>query len=180
MSDSTTTTPRIIGTLRRTDAPGIDTGTVRMHDRFDTTVDDLWSAITDRDRAARWIGQLDGELSLGGTFHARLTSHWEGSARVDACEAPHRLLVTMRPGESDETVFEAWLTEVDGAADLVVEERGLPLGEIFAHGAAWQAHIEDLAAHVAGRTPAPWESRWHELSPLYAAMASRIDRAERA
>jgi uncharacterized protein YndB with AHSA1/START domain len=180
MSDTTTTGSRIIGTLRAADDPAADTGTVRMHDRFDTTIDDLWSAITDRDRAARWIGELDGDLSLGGTFHARLTSHWEGSARVDECEAPRRVLVTMRPGEPDETVFEAWLTEEEGGTDLVIEERGLPLDQIFAHGAGWQAHIEDLAAHVAGRAPAPWEQRWHELSSFYAAMAAGIDRAGRS
>jgi len=169
------TTTRIIGTIRPLDGQNDQTGVVRMHDRFDTTVDDLWSAITDRTRAARWIGELDGDLSLGGTFTARLTSHWEGSARVDACEAPHRLLVTMRPGEADETVFEAWLTEAEGGTDLVIEERGLPLARISAHGAGWQAHVEDLAAHIAGRTPNPWEQRWHELSPAYTAMAAEID-----
>ena len=174
MSDTTATTPRIIGTLRPVDDPAADTGIVRMHDLFDTTIDDLWSAITDRDRAARWIGELDGDLSLGGTFTARLTSHWEGAARVDECDAPRRLLVTMRPGEVEETVFEAWLAEVDGGTDLVIEERGLPLARISAHGAGWQAHVEDLAAHVAGRTPNPWEQRWHELSPVYAAMAAEI------
>jgi len=180
MSDTRTTASRIIGTMRPVDDPAADTGIVRMHDRFDTTIDDLWSAITERDRAARWIGALDGDLRLGGTFSARLTSHWEGSARVDECDAPRRLLVTMRPGETDQTVFEAWLTEADGATDLVIEERGLPLARISDHGAGWQAHVEDLASYIAGRVPAPWEDRWHELSPVYAALAAAIDRSGRA
>jgi uncharacterized protein YndB with AHSA1/START domain len=174
------TTTRIIGTLRPVDDPRSDTGVVRMHDRFDTTIDDLWSAITDRARAARWIGELHGDLAPGSTFTARLRSHWEGSARVDACEAPHRLLVTMRPGEEDETVFEAWLTEAQGGTDLTIEERGLPLAQISAHGAGWQAHVEDLSAHVAGRAPYAWEDRWNELSPVYAELASAIDRRGRS
>ena len=83
------TTTRIIGTLRPVDDPRSDTGVVRMQDRFDTTIDDLWSAITDRARASRWIGELHGDLAPGSTFTARLRSHWEGSARAST-RARHR------------------------------------------------------------------------------------------
>jgi hypothetical protein len=41
---------RILGSLRSADGKGI----VRMEDRFDTDIDDLWSALTDPGRLARW------------------------------------------------------------------------------------------------------------------------------
>ena len=41
---------RILGRLRSADGKGI----VRMEDRFDTDVADVWSALTDRSRLARW------------------------------------------------------------------------------------------------------------------------------
>jgi uncharacterized protein YndB with AHSA1/START domain len=53
---------RVLGTLRSVDRKG----TVRMEDRYDTNIDDLWSAITDPSRLARWLGDIDGELRLGG------------------------------------------------------------------------------------------------------------------
>ena len=177
MTDETLTPPRIIGSIRVLDDPEAtvaDKGVVHMHDRFDTTIDDLWSAITERSRVARWIGNVDGDLALGGTFAARLTSGWEGEARVDVCEPPHRLVITMRPGAADETVFEAQLSDADGGTDLVVEESGLPLAQISAHGAGWQAHIEDLATHVAGQVPGPWVERWTQLSPTYVAMVAGL------
>jgi uncharacterized protein YndB with AHSA1/START domain len=146
---------------------GTGTGAVRMEDRYDTDIDDLWSALTDPQRLARWIGDFDGDLRLGGEFRARFTSSWEGPGRVDVCEAPHRLLVTMEPGTADETVIEAQLA-VDGAQTrLVIEERGLPVDALPAHGAGWQAHVEDLAAHLAGRERADWRTRWAELAPSY-------------
>ena len=58
---------RILGSLRSADGKGI----VRMQDRFDTDIDDLWSALTDPGRLARWMGEVEGDLRLGGEFRAR-------------------------------------------------------------------------------------------------------------
>jgi uncharacterized protein YndB with AHSA1/START domain len=58
---------RILGSLRSADGKGV----VRMQDRFDTDIDDLWSALTDPLRLARWLGEVEGDLRLGGVFRAR-------------------------------------------------------------------------------------------------------------
>lgn len=153
----------VVGSLQAVDGKAV----VRMEDRFDTGIDDLWSALTDPDRLVRWLAKVDGELRPGGNFHATFTSGWDGPGRVDICEPPHRLLVTMRPDHDESTVIEARLFADGPSSRLVVEERGLPLAEAAAHGAGWQAHIEDLAAHLAGRPPADWYTRWTALTPAY-------------
>jgi hypothetical protein len=76
-----------------------------------------------------------------------------------------------RPGQPDYTVIEAWLTADGGQTILVVEDRGLPLPLLPAYGAGVQIHLENLAAHIAGREPAGSESRWEELLPAYEALA---------
>ena len=78
----------------------------------------------------------------------------------------------MDPDSPEETVIEAQLTAIGARTLLVVEERGLPLGELAAHGAGWQAHVEDLAAHVAGRQPGEWQERWAQLRPMYEEMVA--------
>jgi uncharacterized protein YndB with AHSA1/START domain len=140
-------------------------GTVRVEDLFDTDVDDLWSAITDPDRLARWIATVKGDLRLGGRFHARFTSGWEGPGRVEVCEPPRRLVLAMAPGTDQSTVIEASLGAADGGTMLVVEERGLPLGELPFHGAGWQVHIEDLGSHIGGAPAEEWKPRWLERLP---------------
>ena len=55
---------RIIGSLRYEDGEGI----ARMEDRFDTSIDDLWSALTEPRRLARWYGEVAGDLRVGGEF----------------------------------------------------------------------------------------------------------------
>jgi uncharacterized protein YndB with AHSA1/START domain len=153
----------VVGSLRLVDGKA----TVRMEDDFDTDAADLWSALTDPRRLERWLVEVDGDLRLGGEFHARFTSGWEGPGRVDVCEPPRRLLVTMNPGQDDQTVIEAEVFPDGDRTRLVVEERGLPVDEAAAHGGGWQAHVEDLAAHLAGRPAADWRSRWAELTPTY-------------
>src|SRR6476660_8544605 len=49
---------RVLGSLRSADAAGV----VRIEDRYDTDIDDLWSALTEPVRMARWHGQLEGDL----------------------------------------------------------------------------------------------------------------------
>jgi hypothetical protein len=82
----------------------------------------------------------------------------------------------MAPGEEDETVIEAELAADGGRTRLVVEERGFPLDELAAHGAGWQAHVEDLAAHVEGRERVEWRTRWAELAASYGEQAAALAR----
>ena len=90
------------------------------------------------------------------------------------CEPPRRLLVTLCPGQDDQTVIEVELVPDGDQTRLVLEERGLPLNEAAAHGAGWQAHLEDLAAHLAGRPTADWQTRWTELTSTFRDQQDRL------
>src|SRR3954471_4269455 len=106
-SDTSPASTRILGTLRSSDG----TGTLRIEDRYDSDIKDLWSALTEPARLARWIAEVEGDLRHGGEFRARFTSGWEGTGRVEVCEPPRRLLVrTKEAGEPGEEVLEATLT----------------------------------------------------------------------
>jgi uncharacterized protein YndB with AHSA1/START domain len=162
---------RILGSLRSADGKGI----VRMQDRFAADIGDLWSALTDPRRLARWIGDVEGDLRLGGEFHFRFfASGSEGTGRVEECEPPRRLLLTMALGQPDEDVIEATLTADGGQTILVWEERGMPLNLLAAYGAGVQIHVEDLAAYLAGRERVDAVGRWAELQPAYQDLAANI------
>ena len=75
---------RILGSVRSADGKGI----VRMEDRYNTDIVDLWSALTDPGRLARWIAEVEGDLRLGGEFHARFTSGWEGTGAYPWTSSP--------------------------------------------------------------------------------------------
>ena len=171
MTTSTPANRQIVGSLRSEDGKGV----VRMEDRFQTDVEDLWCALTEPERLGRWIADVQGDLHIGATFYATFTSGWEGSGRVDTCERPTRLTLTMDPGQVDETVIDAQLTAEGEHTRLVIEERGLPLPHVSGHGAGWQAHVEDLVAHMAGHERCDLRARWTELIQGFRALAERLD-----
>jgi uncharacterized protein YndB with AHSA1/START domain len=159
---------RILGSLRSAEGKGI----VRIEDRFETDVDDLWSALTDPRRLARWIGEVEGDLRLGGEFRfSFFASGSEGTGRVEACEPPRLLLLTMALDQPDEDVIEATLTADGDTTILVWEERGMSLDQIAAYGAGVQIHVEDLAAYLAGREYRDATARFGELFPSYQELA---------
>ena len=164
---------RILGSLGSAEGKGI----VRMEDRFDADIDDVWSALTDPSRLARWYGEVEGDLRLGGEYRARLfASGWEGSGRVEGCQPPQRLLVRVRDAdEPDEQEIEAMLT-ADGDQTMVLwEERGMPLDLLSAYGAGVQLHVEDLADYLAGRERREdTKKRWDELHPAYQDLAANL------
>lgn len=171
---------RILGSLRS--AAGV--GVVRIEDRYDTDIDDLWSAITDPERLARWFGEVDGELSQRGQFRVHIADAGDRTGQVEACEPPQRLVVTTR--ETDESyrrgqgvppfdaVWEITLTADGDRTILVIEVEGMPLEKIAFFGAGWQIHAENLAAYLAGREPDDVEARWKELVPPYQNLAANI------
>jgi uncharacterized protein YndB with AHSA1/START domain len=172
---------RILGSLRSAGGAGV----VRMEDRYDTGIDDLWSAITDPDRLARWYGRAEGDLRLGGEFRLHVdAAGMDTIGRVEACEPPRRLRVTTREKDEswregngvppfDQTV-EATLTADGEQTVLVIEVRGMPLDKIAFYGAGWQGHAEELAAHIAGRERGVGGARFDELVPVYQDQAAKL------
>jgi uncharacterized protein YndB with AHSA1/START domain len=172
---------RILGTLGSADGAGV----VRIEDRYDAEINDLWSALTDPGRLAHWYGQVEGDLRAGGEFRLHVEdADSDATGRVEACEPRRRLLVTTRETEEsyrrgqgvppyDEAL------EVTLAADgqhtiLVVEVRGMPLEAIAFYGAGWQIHAENLVAYLAGRDRGETEGRWDQLVSAYQVLAADI------
>ncbi len=172
---------RILGRLRSADGAGV----VRIEDRYDADINDLWSALTDPVLLAGWYGQVEGDLRLGGQFRLRVEdADSDATGRVEACEPPRQLLVRIR--ETDESylrgkgvppydeALEVTLAAEDGQTMLVIEVRGMPLDAVAFYAAGWQIHAENLASYLAGRERADTEARWEQLVPAYQALAADI------
>jgi len=181
MTGNTSPGDRILGSLGSTAGGGV----VRIENRYDTDIEDLWEALTEPARLRRWFGVVEGDLRQGGEFRIYIAADdIESVGRVEACEPPRRLLVTNR--ETDESylrgkgepphdaAIEATLTPDGGQTNLVIDVRGMPLDKIAFYGAGWQIHAENLAGYIAGRERGDTEARWGELVPPYQELAANI------
>jgi uncharacterized protein YndB with AHSA1/START domain len=162
----------VLGSLGSADGKGV----VRLQERLDAGIDDVWSAITDPARLAHWYGEVTGDLRLGGEYRARVfASGWEGTGHVEACEPPRRLVVTGKdPDEPFEDVTEVTLTADGDQTVLVFEQRGMSLDYVAGYGAGNQVHLEDLAAYLAGGERCDAGARMDELIPGYAELAANL------
>jgi uncharacterized protein YndB with AHSA1/START domain len=166
---------RVLGSLRSADGKGI----VRIEHRLAADVGELWPALTEPSRLAHWLGEVDGDLRLGGEFRARFfASGWHGTGRVEACEPLRRLLVSTQdadgPGSPDEHAIEVTLTPGGDESSRAWEERGMPPELLAAYGAGVQVHVEDLAAYLAGGGRCDADARWAELFPAYQRLADDL------
>jgi uncharacterized protein YndB with AHSA1/START domain len=181
MSSNARPGSRILGALRTADGAGV----VRIQDWYDTDIEDLWTALTDPARLARWYGRVEGDLRPGGQFRTYIeASDIEATGRVEACEPPRRLQLTTR--ETDESYqrgqgvppfdagIEVTLIAVGDQTDLTIQVRGMPLDKVAFYGAGWQIHAENLASYLAGRERGDTEARWDELIPPYQDLAAQL------
>jgi len=172
---------RVLDSLRSADGKGV----VRIEDRYDTTIDDLWSALTDPGRLADWYGQVEGDLRPGGQFRLHVKdADADATGGVEACQPSRRLQVMTR--ETDESyqrgkgvppydeALEATLTSDGDQTILIIEVRGMPLEAIAFYGVGWQIHAENLAAYLAGRERGNTKARWDDLVPAYQELAANI------
>jgi uncharacterized protein YndB with AHSA1/START domain len=150
-----------LGAVEREVVTGDEHVTVRMRRVFDTSVEDVWEAITDAGRLARWFQPVNGDLREGGRFEFKDGS----SGEVLRCERPSLLKVSYGGPTS---VVEVRLA-ADGSGAKLTLEHSVPLefagsgaGALFA-GPGWDVAFLALGLHLAGEfpaedDPAAWES----------------------
>ncbi|MCE9575326.1 MAG: SRPBCC family protein [Deltaproteobacteria bacterium] len=120
---------------------------------YDTSVLDLWEAVTTPARLARWFAPVDGDLRLGGRYQVK----GNASGTITRCEPPEALDLTweIMGGTSWVNVR---LTPVGAKARLTLEHIAHKDGIGEAHlkqfgpgavGIGWDLGLMGLARHLA-------------------------------
>ncbi|MFD6756181.1 MULTISPECIES: SRPBCC family protein [Micromonospora] len=134
---------------------------------YDAPIEDVWSACTEPERLSRWLGPIEGDLRVGGTFQLKDNAGGE----ILRCEEPHLLKVTwvlgegmstevevrLAPGDNGRTVFELEHASPAEIVDELVRTYG-PGGTIGI-GGGWDLALLglDLFLHGVSVDPATWE-----------------------
>lgn len=152
---STTATPD--SALGRLGAVVREDGEVllRFERHYDVPAADVWSALTDPDRTARWLGRWTGDPASGQVLLSMADE--EGTptepVTVDRCTPPTRLDVTMTTGDGPWPLT-VLLTETAGRTRLLFTHRLAEPYDASAVGPGWHYYLDRLDAVVAG-TPVP-------------------------
>ncbi|MGY1838782.1 MULTISPECIES: SRPBCC family protein [unclassified Modestobacter] len=132
-------------------------------------IEDVWAALTEPDRMARWIGTFEGDRCVGGTGTFTMTHEEElvgEPMRIAECAPPHRLVVEWLTDEGWRVELD--LTTEDGRTILRFTQV-FPAGtEVADFAMGWHWYLDKLAAEVGG-SPAPggWDTFLAEHGPAY-------------
>lgn len=129
---------------------------------YDTTIEDLWDAISTPERLARWFLGVEGDFRVGGRFQIQ----GNASGTIIRCDRPQALDVTWEYGGATSWV-NVRLTREGGRARLVLEH--------IAHSAGiGEAHLKQFGPGAVG---IGWDLTLHGLATHVAAPAAPVDPA---
>ncbi|MFD5231927.1 SRPBCC family protein [Streptomyces qaidamensis] len=119
-------------------------------------VEDVWASVAEPERTARWFGPWRGQAEPGRTVEVQLV--FEESApwcpvRIEACEPPHRLAVSMED-EAGSWSMELLLAETDGTTELRLVQHLASTDHLGETGLGWEYYLDLLtAARTGGPRP---------------------------
>jgi uncharacterized protein YndB with AHSA1/START domain len=110
---------------------------------------DVWEALTDRDRLRRWVGEVTGDLEVGGTF--QLADHAGGT--ILGCEPPRRVRFTFG---GEDSIITVTLSPAGADRTTLTLEHAVPASLLGGNqvaieiGRRWDDAAMVLARHLAG------------------------------
>ena len=149
---------------------------------YATTVEDVWDAVTQADRLARWMAPYRGDLRLGGRWEALNDDGTVFSwGTITECEAPHRYVTTWEYEGEETSVITVTVEEhPDGALLRLVHEGLADAG----YAAGWQTYFEQLDETLPvgpssvvdpDRPPGiAWDDRFAELREAWRPELARV------
>jgi uncharacterized protein YndB with AHSA1/START domain len=122
---------------------------------FHAPIEDVWAAVTEPDRLARWIGTWEGDPASG-SVHFRMLfegDHPGETMTIRVCEPPHRLHMTSQFGD------QVWLLELDlthagGVTTLTFSQPGVTAEQVGDVGPGWDYYLDRLVDVETGADPA--------------------------
>ena len=117
---------------------------------YDTTVDDLWDALTSKERIPRWFLPISGDLRLGGRYQLQ----GNAGGTITRCEPPRFVALTWEYGGQVSWVEVRLQAMGDGKAHLELEHIAHVPEELWdqfgpgAVGVGWDMALAGLAQHL--------------------------------
>ncbi|MFD2092874.1 SRPBCC domain-containing protein [Blastococcus deserti] len=145
---------------------------LEFHRSWPDPIEDVWSALTEPDRLARWIGAYEGERAVGarGTF---AMTHEEGEPvgvpmTIVECDPPRRLVIEWVQQDTDAWRVDLDLWVEDGRTVLRFVQSYAPDADVTDFALGWHWYLDKLDAAV-GHVPAPadWDRFLAETGPAY-------------
>jgi uncharacterized protein YndB with AHSA1/START domain len=123
--------------------------TVTLGRVYDTSVDDLWDALTSKERIPRWFLLIEGDLKLGGEYQLK----GNAGGAITVCTPPSHFAATWEFGGQTSWI-DVKITAAGSKAQMTLEHTAF-VGDHWnqfrpgAVGIGWDLAVMGLARHLA-------------------------------
>ncbi|MFD5090140.1 SRPBCC family protein [Amycolatopsis thailandensis] len=138
-----------------------DVTRLELRREYPDPIEDVWSALTESDRTARWIGPWTGEAGVGNTIALSMTAE-EGSepshAVIRECDPPKRLVMDLQNKEEPTWRVELTLTPRGEGTVLdfvhLMPKTDWDTSDILK---GWHFYLDRLSASLVGEPVPEWD-----------------------
>lgn len=133
--------------------------------------DEVWAALTEPDRMARWIGTYEGERAPGGRGSFTMTHESEPASEevtIVECDPPRRLVVEWVQGGDENWRVELALAVESGRTTLHFVQVFAAGTDVTDFALGWHWYLDKLDAVAGGRPdPGDWDTFLAATGPQY-------------
>jgi uncharacterized protein YndB with AHSA1/START domain len=153
---------RVLGLVTRSvrnfEKDGKPASTVTLSRLYDTDVDDLWDAVTSKERIPRWFLPVEGDLKLGGKYQLK----GNAGGTITACTPSRHFAATWEFGGGVTWIDVSLAAERDRARltlehTAIIEDHWNQFGP-GAVGIGWDLGLMGLEMHLASGAPVDHET----------------------
>lgn len=136
---------------------------------YNEPVEDVWAALTEPDRVARWFGTWTGDPASG-SIEVLMTAE-EGSAtqavQILECQPPHRLVMEL-PNPNGAWLLAVSLSAENGVTTLDFTQRLTGPDDASDIGPGWHFYLDRLGAVVTDdAVPGDWDDYYPSPKDAY-------------
>lgn len=136
---------------------------------YDSPIGEVWAALTEPVRVARWIGEVTGD-PVTGTVQFLMTEDTDGvptNVQILECDPPRRLVIDT-PTPDGNWLLTMQLAVTESGTQLVFTHRMAEPYDATSVGPGWHFYLDRLGAVIAGGAPdAAWEDYYPSLQSDY-------------
>lgn len=138
--------------------------------RHDEAIDDVWSALTEPERVARWLGEWTGDPASG-TVQLRMTAEDVACPEdvvIVECEPPSLLIVDMPSPDGTWRITVSLADDAGGGTTLRFVQQLAEPYDAGSIGPGWQYYLDRLGAAITGGpVPADFDRYYPALQDAY-------------
>jgi uncharacterized protein YndB with AHSA1/START domain len=147
---------------------------VRFEWRFDVAQAEVWAAVTEPERVARWLAPISGVFEVAGEVRVDFGGGAAASVLIRECRPGRGLLLEWVFPDGLSTPLRLELRCDGDTTVLALDHSNFPASPAE-YAAAWQVNLDQLAAELAGRAPTgDYGSEFEQLVPHYRAAWDRL------